>query len=111
MCAGTSRERGGDPDAFSNGLATVWSYVTEDRRTARRILADVLAPLIGRSQEEVGALLLPVGSADLCAERLSEFAAAGAQRVLLWPLGDGVRQLELIAERVAPRIRAGDPPG
>lgn len=57
---GHVRERGGEPDAFSNGLATVWSYVTEGRRPR---------------------------------------------------LGDGVRRLGLIAERVAPRIRAGDPPG
>ncbi|MGY1830065.1 hypothetical protein ACI8AA_06485 [Geodermatophilus sp. SYSU D01180] len=32
------------------------------------------------------------------------FAAAGVQRVLLWPLTDPVRRLELLRERVLPLV-------
>jgi len=96
--------RGADPDRFANGIATLWAYVTEDRATEERMLADVLAPLLGRPVEALRELSLPIGPAEVCAQRLSAFAAAGAQRVFVWPLGDDVRQLELLAERVVPRI-------
>ena len=101
--------RGADPDRFGNGVATLWAYVTEDRTVAERILADVLAPLLGRPVESLRGLSLPIGPAEVCAQRLSAFAEAGAQRVLVWPLGDDLRQLELLAVRVVPRIRAGAP--
>ena len=45
-----------------------------------------------------------MGSAEQCAELLSRYAAAGCQRVYLWPLGDEPRQIELVAAEVAPRI-------
>jgi alkanesulfonate monooxygenase SsuD/methylene tetrahydromethanopterin reductase-like flavin-dependent oxidoreductase (luciferase family) len=98
--------RGGDPDRFTNGVATLWTYVTEDHATADRVLADVLAPLLGRPVESLRELALPIGPAEVCAERLGAFVEAGAQRLFLWPLGDEIRQLELVAERVLPRIAA-----
>lgn len=96
--------RGGDPERFANGLATCWSYVTEDRAAAERVLAEVLSPLLGRPVAALRALSLPIGPADVCARNLRAFARAGAQRVFIWPLGDPLRQLELFAEKVAPRI-------
>jgi len=96
--------RGGDPDRFANGVATLWTYVTEDRARAERMLVDVLAPLLGRPAESVPIGSLPIGSAEECAERLGAFAEAGAERAFVWPLGDDVAQLELIAERVLPRM-------
>jgi alkanesulfonate monooxygenase SsuD/methylene tetrahydromethanopterin reductase-like flavin-dependent oxidoreductase (luciferase family) len=103
--------RGADPDRFANGIATLWAYVTEDRAAAERMLADVLAPLLGRPVESLRELSLPIGPAEVCAQRLSAFAGAGAQRVFIWPLGDDVRQLELFAERVVPRISGVTPAG
>ena len=100
-------ERGGDPDRFANGIATAWSYVTEDRAAERRVLRDVLAPLLGRPAEELAALPLPIGPAERCAERVAAFRDAGAQRLFIWPLGDEAEQLERFAERVVPRVTAG----
>ncbi len=104
--------RGGDADGFANGIATLWCRVTDDAAEAERVLADVLSPLIGRSVEELRALSLPIGPPEICAERLYAFAQAGAQRALIWPLGDGLRQLERVAERVVPLLddaqRRGD---
>ena len=87
-----------------NGLATMWLYVTERRRDADRVLTDVLAPLVGRPVEELRDLALPIGSAEQCAERISAYRDAGAQRVFVWPLADDVEQLRRFAEDVVPRV-------
>ncbi len=98
--------RGGDPDGFANGLATMWTYVTEDRATRDRMLADVLSPLVGRAPEELRATPLLIGPADECAARLAAYRDAGVQRVFVWPLGDAAEQLRLVAERVMPAMPA-----
>jgi alkanesulfonate monooxygenase SsuD/methylene tetrahydromethanopterin reductase-like flavin-dependent oxidoreductase (luciferase family) len=97
----------GRPSALPNGIATMWLYVTETRGGADRVLADVLAPLIGRSVEALRDLALPIGSAEQCAERISAYAQAGAEHVFVWPLADELRQLEIFREAVVPLVRAG----
>lgn len=99
------RARGSPADSFPNALVTMWSWITEDREEAERILGDVLAPLLNRDPAELSGKLC-IGPAAQCAELLSRYAEAGCQRVYVWPLGDEPRQLELIASDVAPRIQA-----
>jgi alkanesulfonate monooxygenase SsuD/methylene tetrahydromethanopterin reductase-like flavin-dependent oxidoreductase (luciferase family) len=98
--------RGRSTKRFPNGLATMWTWVTEDRAERDRILAGVLGPLLRREPEELRSQVC-VGSAEWCAELLSRYAQAGCERVFLWPLGDERRQLELVAAQVAPRIDRG----
>jgi alkanesulfonate monooxygenase SsuD/methylene tetrahydromethanopterin reductase-like flavin-dependent oxidoreductase (luciferase family) len=98
--------RGRDADGFPNALATMWTWVTEDRAERDRVLGDVLAPLLNRDRDELGDLLC-IGPAEHCAALLARYAEAGCQRVYLWPLGDERRQIELVANRVAPRIEGG----
>ena len=43
----------------------------------------------------------------LFAEKLSDFARAGVQRVFVWPVTDEAHQLELFWEKVRPAIIAG----
>ena len=93
-------ERGREPDGFPNALATMWTWVSEDRAEGDRVLADVLAPLLRRDPDELRAQVC-VGPAGHCAELLSRYAEAGCERVYLWPLGDEARQIELVAEAVA----------
>jgi alkanesulfonate monooxygenase SsuD/methylene tetrahydromethanopterin reductase-like flavin-dependent oxidoreductase (luciferase family) len=88
-----------------NAIATAWMYVTVDARSAERVLADVLAPLLRRPVEELRALSLPIGPAEICAERIAAFRDAGAQRLFVWPLREEIRQLELFSERVVPMLR------
>ena len=83
------------PEGFPNGIATMWLYVTESRRTADTVIADVLAPMLRRPAEAIGDLALPIGPAELCAERISAYRQAGADRILVWPVRDELRQLEL----------------
>jgi alkanesulfonate monooxygenase SsuD/methylene tetrahydromethanopterin reductase-like flavin-dependent oxidoreductase (luciferase family) len=90
------------PDAFPNGIATMWLHVTEN--DPERTFADVLSPFLDRPLEAVRELALPVGSAEQCAERIRAFRDAGAQRVFVWPLTDDLRQLELFMERVVPLV-------
>ena len=92
------------PEGFANGLATMWLHVTERRAAAERVLGDVLAPMLNRPVEALRALSLPIGPAELCAERLTAFSRAGVQRVFVWPLGNELEQLELFQERVAPLV-------
>jgi alkanesulfonate monooxygenase SsuD/methylene tetrahydromethanopterin reductase-like flavin-dependent oxidoreductase (luciferase family) len=91
---------------FPNGLATMWLYVTEDRKAADRMLTDVLGPMLKRPVEALRELSLPIGPAESCAERLAAFADAGVQRAFLWPLADELEQLEAFHDRVAPLVRA-----
>ena len=89
-------ERGREADGFPNALATMWTWVAEDRAETDRVLRDVLAPLLRRDPDELRAQVC-VGSAEHCAELLARYAEAGCGRVYVWPLGDEPRQLELIA--------------
>jgi alkanesulfonate monooxygenase SsuD/methylene tetrahydromethanopterin reductase-like flavin-dependent oxidoreductase (luciferase family) len=103
--AATLRQAGKEPQHFPNGLATAWLYVDDDPAKVARVLADVLAPMLNRPVESLRSLHLPIGPAEACAERLSAFAAAGVERIFLWPLRDDVRQLELFQSHVAPLVR------
>jgi alkanesulfonate monooxygenase SsuD/methylene tetrahydromethanopterin reductase-like flavin-dependent oxidoreductase (luciferase family) len=94
---------GKQSESFPNSIATLWMYVTEDRSKAEEILSTVLRPTVNRPLEELRERL-PIGSPEMCAEKLTAYAAAGAQRVFLWPLDDELEQLDLFYERVVPLI-------
>jgi len=105
----TTPERFGEcraalPGSLPNAIATMWLYVTEDRAEAERTLSDVLAPMLGRSVEALRELALPIGPAADCAERISAFRAAGAERIFVWPLADELEQLERFRSDVVPLV-------
>ena len=106
-----AHRRRGRPGPLVNAIGTAWMYVTEDAGCAERMLADVLAPLLNRPVEALRSLSLPIGSAEVCAERLSAFAQAGAQRLFVWPLADELDQLRLFWERVVPQVESPLPAG
>jgi alkanesulfonate monooxygenase SsuD/methylene tetrahydromethanopterin reductase-like flavin-dependent oxidoreductase (luciferase family) len=95
------------PSGLPNGVGTLWLHVTDSRREAERTLTDVLAPLVNRPVDALRELALPIGTPELCAERISAYARAGAERVFVWPLADDVRQIEAFRERVVPLVSAG----
>jgi hypothetical protein len=66
------------------------------------MLTDTLAPMLGRPVDALRHL--PIGPAEVCAERLTAFAAAGVERVMLWPMADEIRQLALVREQVIPYV-------
>ena len=87
-----------------NALATTWLYVTEDHRAAERMLTDVLAPMLRRPAEVLRELTLPIGSPEQCAQAISAYAQAGAERVFVWPLADDLRQLQTFRTDVIPLV-------
>ena len=74
-------------------------------RRAERVLADVLAPLLGRDGGAAAIAVATDRPCEVCAERLAAFADAGAQRLFVRPLCHEVRQIELFRERVVPMLR------
>jgi alkanesulfonate monooxygenase SsuD/methylene tetrahydromethanopterin reductase-like flavin-dependent oxidoreductase (luciferase family) len=98
------RRLGRPPSSCATAIATTWLHVTEDAAGAERVLTDVLAPMLDRPAAALRSLPLPIGPAEVCAERLAAFVAAGARRIFVWPLGDEVRQLGLFRERVVPLV-------
>ena len=66
----------------------------------------MLAPMLNRPADLIRELALPIGPAQVCAERLTRYAMAGVQRIFLWPLADDVQQLTMFQERVAPLVSA-----
>jgi alkanesulfonate monooxygenase SsuD/methylene tetrahydromethanopterin reductase-like flavin-dependent oxidoreductase (luciferase family) len=99
------RLAGTDPERFPNAIATMFLYLTEDAAAADAVLTDVLAPTLRRPPEELRERLL-VGSAGECAEKLARYEAAGAERVLIWPVGDELHQLERFHDTVMGRLDA-----
>jgi alkanesulfonate monooxygenase SsuD/methylene tetrahydromethanopterin reductase-like flavin-dependent oxidoreductase (luciferase family) len=96
-------ERGRDAAGFPNGLATMWTWVSEDGAETARVRDEVLAPLLRREPGELRDRLC-IGSAEHCARILGAYAEAGCEWVQLWPLGEERRQIELVAERVIPQV-------
>jgi alkanesulfonate monooxygenase SsuD/methylene tetrahydromethanopterin reductase-like flavin-dependent oxidoreductase (luciferase family) len=96
-------QHGREPAGFPSALATMWTWVSEDRAEADRVLTDVLAPVLRRDPGELGPQVC-VGPVGHCAELLSRYAEAGCERVYLWPLGQEARQLELMATAVVPQL-------
>jgi alkanesulfonate monooxygenase SsuD/methylene tetrahydromethanopterin reductase-like flavin-dependent oxidoreductase (luciferase family) len=96
--------RAGRDPAMPAALATMWTWVTESRADADRVMADVLAPLLRRDPAELRSQVC-VGGAAHCLELLGAYGEAGCDRVYVWPLGDEARQLELLASQVLPELR------
>jgi len=97
------RQSGTDPERFPNAIATMFLHVTEDASEADAVLREVLAPTVRRSPEELAERLL-VGAAGECADKLARYEAAGAERVLVWPVGDELHQLELFHDTILARL-------
>ena len=96
-------KEGKDPLVFPNALVTMWCYITEDEAEAARILEERIAPAVHRPVDLLRDRL-GIGPADRFAEQLNAFAAAGVQRVFIWPVADETYQLERFAAEVLPVI-------
>ncbi len=91
------------PGDFPNALVTMWTWITDKRSDAERVLSRVVGPLVKKDPAYLRGRIC-VGSVHECAELLSRYARAGCQRVHFWPVGDERRQVELIAGQVMPQV-------
>jgi F420-dependent oxidoreductase-like protein len=107
------RERLDADDRDQSTLKTsvmTWCYVgdTESEAQARVERARGRAQREGSLDDELEGIRATCvyGSAEQAAERISEYAAAGAQRIMLnHELYDDLEMLEVLAERVFPLVR------
>jgi len=90
-------------DRFPNALSTMWTWITEDRADADRMLRDVLSPLLRRDADQLVRQVC-IGGREHCLDVLGRFAEAGCERVYLWPLGDERRQLEIAGAELLPHL-------
>jgi probable F420-dependent oxidoreductase len=96
------RTEGRDPTAFPSTLATCWLYVTDDPASERAVV-ELLSRMLRRSEDEVRTRL-PIGSPARCADLFAGYQAAGVGRVLVWPVGDELEQIERLAADVIPAL-------
>jgi alkanesulfonate monooxygenase SsuD/methylene tetrahydromethanopterin reductase-like flavin-dependent oxidoreductase (luciferase family) len=94
--------RGRQLDGFPCSLVTMWTYVTDDRRTRETHLS-TLARMLNRPANELYGRVL-VGPAEDCAATLRVYADAGIDHVFVWPVADALEQLECIMRDVAPLV-------
>ena len=96
-------DRGRDATSFPNALATMWFHITDDASEAEAVFQERIVPTVHRPEEVLRARL-PVGSADVFAEKLRAFRDAGVQQVYVWPVTDELRQLERFRAEVWPLV-------
>jgi alkanesulfonate monooxygenase SsuD/methylene tetrahydromethanopterin reductase-like flavin-dependent oxidoreductase (luciferase family) len=89
---------------FACSLATMWTYVTDDRRAQSEHLS-ALERLLNRPADALRRQLL-VGPAEDCAATLRAYADAGIAQVFIWPLADPHEQLRRFMDDVAPLVAA-----
>jgi alkanesulfonate monooxygenase SsuD/methylene tetrahydromethanopterin reductase-like flavin-dependent oxidoreductase (luciferase family) len=92
------------------GAYFAWTNVDRDDARARRDGIETLSKLYNQDMSAVAGRYLVLGSPERVVERLSEYAAAGAQAVVIAPAcaGEAAESLsELVAEAVIPALRLG----
>ena len=99
---------GRDQDSLTTSVMT-WCYVGETDADAMQRLtaARERSMRAGRFEDELEELRATcvVGSSERAAERISEYAAAGVQRIVLnHELYDDLEMLDVLAEQVFPRV-------
>ena len=96
---------GKDPEQFPGAIATMFLHITEDAAEGERVCRNIIAPTLNRPAIQLRERLL-IGYPEECAEKLAAYRAAGAQRILLWPVQNEIQQLEMFHERVVPLAAA-----
>jgi alkanesulfonate monooxygenase SsuD/methylene tetrahydromethanopterin reductase-like flavin-dependent oxidoreductase (luciferase family) len=89
-------------DDFPCALATLWTYVTDDRRTAETHLTG-LAAMLARPVDQLADRVL-IGAAEQCAAVLRAYADAGIDRVFIWPVANAEDQLARFMQEVVPLV-------
>jgi alkanesulfonate monooxygenase SsuD/methylene tetrahydromethanopterin reductase-like flavin-dependent oxidoreductase (luciferase family) len=99
---GLLRSSARNPTGFPVALATMWTYLTDSEDQARAKLA-LLARMLNREPAVLAEQVL-IGDVEVCAARLSRYAAAGVTHVFIWLLGDVAAQVDRFAASVAPAL-------
>jgi alkanesulfonate monooxygenase SsuD/methylene tetrahydromethanopterin reductase-like flavin-dependent oxidoreductase (luciferase family) len=96
------REEGRDDTHFPIGLATMWTYLTDNRAEAES-RTESLAAMLRRDPGELAGRLL-IGDADHCLALLRGYADAGVSTVFVWPIDDAVTQLRRFGAEIGSQV-------
>jgi alkanesulfonate monooxygenase SsuD/methylene tetrahydromethanopterin reductase-like flavin-dependent oxidoreductase (luciferase family) len=102
MLAAALARNGRSLDGFPCALATVWTYITDDRRSAETQL-NGLAAMLTRPVDQLTDRVL-IGGAEQCAAVLRAYADAGIDRFFIWPVADAEDQLARFMQEVVPLV-------
>jgi alkanesulfonate monooxygenase SsuD/methylene tetrahydromethanopterin reductase-like flavin-dependent oxidoreductase (luciferase family) len=90
---------------FPCGLATMWTYVTEDRAEQERRMS-MLAAILNRPAGTLRGQVM-IGPAEECAAVVRAYADAGIDQIFVWPLADAPAQLTRVMRDVAALVGVG----
>lgn len=98
-------EAGRDPSKVGGA---VYQFISMDRsyEAALKTAIDALTVQYNQPFDDIAAKYCAVGTADDCAARLAELAEAGAEDIVLVPLGEGAPtdKFQAFAEELFPRL-------
>ena len=97
-----------DPDHFPHAIATMFLHITQDPAEANHVSHNILAPTLNRPAQDLRERLL-IGSPEECAQKLTAYQSAGAQRIMLWPITNEIPQLELFHQQILPLTQTSSP--
>lgn len=85
-----------------HALVTMWTFVTESPKVAERVLADFVAPGLGRDPATLRGKVC-IGPAETCAALVAAYEDRGCRRIHFWPVADEENQLARLVKDVLQR--------
>lgn len=96
------RSNSKDIESFHNSMMSMSGYIDNDKEKVRRMVKDILSPVLSRSPEELERLLL-FGSVDHCVNKIGTLHEVGVKRIHFWPICDFDKQIEIFSREIASR--------
>jgi len=93
-----------DSESFENCIMSMFGYIDNDKDEVRRMVKDILSPILGRPPEQLENLLL-FGTVEECIQKINAFREAGAERIHFWPISDFEEQMETFRKEIISRYR------
>jgi alkanesulfonate monooxygenase SsuD/methylene tetrahydromethanopterin reductase-like flavin-dependent oxidoreductase (luciferase family) len=83
-----------DEESFDNSMMSMFGYINDDKDKVRRVVKEILAPVLRRSAEDLEQMLL-FGSLDECLKKIRNYVNAGVKQVHFWPVLDYKEQIRI----------------
>jgi len=93
------RDMGKDTTRFGNSVVSMFGYIDNNKEKIRKIVRDVLSPVLGRPAEELETLLL-FGSIDECIKKIKAFLEAGVNSIHFWPVNNYLEQIDIFSKEI-----------
>ena len=93
------RDMGKDSTRFGNSVVSMFGYIDNNKEKIRKIVRDVLSPVLGRPAEELEGLLL-FGSIDECIKKIKVFLEAGVNSIHFWPVNNYLEQIDIFSKEI-----------